>query len=120
MHQFRQLALATLLVFACNVVWSQIDSTLEVNEFLNPDLIEDYVADGDNNFEYDAFLDALNVYRKKPLNLNKATSADLASMRMLTPSQVDAFIAHRSRFGDFISIFNRFRNITKQLDHFIG
>jgi len=105
MESLRDFSIITLLVLIGQFAWSQEDSTLRENDFLNPDLIEDFVADGDNNFEYDAFLDALNVYRKKPLNLNKATSADLSSMRMLSPSQVDAFIAHRARFGDFISIY---------------
>ena len=99
------LIIISLLFLVQNISWAQRDSTLDVNEFLNPDLIEDFVADGDNNFEFDAFLDALNVYRKKPLNLNKAGAADLAALRMLSPSQVDAFISHRSRFGDFISIY---------------
>ncbi len=86
------------------ILSAQRDSSLQLQDIINPDLIEDFVSDGDNSFEFDALLDVLNVYRKKPLNLNKATAEDLSNLLIISSSQIDALLSHRERFGDFISI----------------
>ena len=93
-----------LLSFTLSIQ-AQRDSIFNIEDYISQDAIEDFVADGDVNFEYDAIVDALRVLYKNPLNLNKATKDDLLLLPLLSPTQVDALIAHRAKFGDLISLY---------------
>lgn len=69
------------------------------------DILESISEESGESFNYDAFLEQLYDYTRKPLNLNRASYDDLLNFRLLTPEQADAIIRHREKFGDFISIY---------------
>ncbi len=45
------------------------------------------------------------AYRRHPLQLNKATAAELASLGILTPVQIAALLRYRDSLGAFLSIY---------------
>ncbi|MBV6647101.1 MAG: helix-hairpin-helix domain-containing protein [Cyclobacteriaceae bacterium] len=61
------------------------------------------VQDIDVNYE-DLYESLLLLYTH-PINLNKATLADLESLFALTPTQIQGILNHRLLFGDFLSLY---------------
>jgi hypothetical protein len=55
--------------------------------------------------EDDSFLQLLDHFRKKPLNINTADEAELRELRILTDLQIAQLIAYRKLFGHFISLY---------------
>jgi hypothetical protein len=71
------------------------------------DLLESYSqgAEEDGSFDYNDLFDRLAYLRRRPLNLNQATSTDLAEFPFLTDLQQNALPEYRSKYGNLISIF---------------
>ena len=71
-------------------------------------LIEDVIANsGDDSDEF-AFNDAfglLESYRRRPLDLNRATADELGNLLLLTEPQIDQLLDYRDRMGRLISIY---------------
>ena len=59
----------------------------------------------DQETEDDSYLQQLNQLQKNPLNINNADENFLRELRMLTPMQVQNFLAYRSVLGKLISIY---------------
>ena len=57
----------------------------------------------DENYE-DLYESLLQVFLN-PINLNKTNAEELKSLFILTPTQVNNFIAYQNQFGKFISIY---------------
>ena len=57
------------------------------------------------SFDYDDLLDRLAYLRRRPLDLNKATSSDLADFPFLSDLQQNALPEYRSKYGNLISIY---------------
>ena len=66
--------------------------------------LEKYIENTDQAGDYNDLVDQLNYGINKKLNLNKATTFELLSLNILTPTQVRAIIKHRLEFGAFISV----------------
>jgi hypothetical protein len=61
------------------------------------------VQDADVNYE-DVY-ESLLLFYTDPLNLNKATEAQLASLYILSPSQIQSFMDYRDTNGKLLSIY---------------
>ncbi len=79
------------------------DDELEINE----DIIEDFISNQDEEVDFDLndIIDVLQDYKKKPLNLNKATAEDLTQLRLLSNIQINDIIEYRKNSGDFIAVY---------------
>jgi hypothetical protein len=69
------------------------------------ELLENFFRDNEQASESDAqlFLENLEIYRSRPLDLNRATRADLLDLRLLNEIQVDNFITYRDKFGPLLN-----------------
>ena len=85
---------------------AQIDSIPPEDLQVNEQMIEDYILDNesDEGFDFNTIFEDLEQYRKKPLNINKATREDLSDMRLLTDLQIDDILQYRRKYGDLIDI----------------
>lgn len=59
----------------------------------------------DNETEDDSYLQEIMQYQKNPININTASAALLASIRMLSPMQVQNLISYRTYLGKLLSIY---------------
>lgn len=69
------------------------------------ELLENFFRDNELASETDAqlFLENLENYRLRPLDLNRATRADLLELRLLNDLQVENFIAYRNLLGPLLN-----------------
>ena len=75
---------------------------------LQRQLIEDVLAnsEGDTDeFSFNAAFDLLETYRRRPLNLNKATYQDLEETLLLNPIQIGQLLDYRERMGGLMSVY---------------
>lgn len=77
------------------------------------DIIEDMVESMDEEFEYDTYLEQLENYRLRPLNLNEAGRMELEQLILLTDEQISALQEYKNRYGQLKSIYE-----LKVVDHF--
>ena len=71
-------------------------------------LIEDVLANSEDEtdeFTFNAAFDLLETYRRRPLNLNKATYRDLEETLLLNPIQIGQLLDYRERMGGLMSIY---------------
>ena len=59
----------------------------------------------DDDIPYEDLYESLLLFYTNPLNLNKATKAELASLYILTPAQINSFFTYRESVGTLISIY---------------
>ena len=62
-------------------------------------------GNADNETEDDSYLQALVQYKANPLNINYASETTLKNINLLTPLQVQNFMAYRSYLGNLINIY---------------
>lgn len=98
--------LPPLLFFALLqlLVNGQTDSLATINQ---EDLLESFAQgeDEETDFDYNDLLDRLEFLRRRPLDLNRATAADLDDFPFLNELQRAALLEYRHTAGDFISIY---------------
>jgi hypothetical protein len=77
----------------------------QVDEQAIEELLENFFRDNEAASESDAqlFLENLQAYRERPLDLNRATAEDLQEMRLLNDIQIANFMDYRRQFGPFLS-----------------
>ena len=79
----------------------QIDSLL----YTYQDAIENAVSNnGDAAFDYDTEFEYLQDFIRKPLNINRATAAEFAKLRLLSGEQIAAVINHRQKHGNYVDL----------------
>ncbi|MCC6282172.1 MAG: helix-hairpin-helix domain-containing protein [Saprospiraceae bacterium] len=95
----RPLVLAGLLCVATHHVLAQTDDPVTA------ELLENFFRDNETASESDAlqFLENLENWRNKPLNLNTISKEDLLSMHLLNNLQIENFLAYRTQFGPFLN-----------------
>ena len=73
-------------------------------EEIDGQLIEDFIqgTDEEGDFNFDT---AFDLYRGKPLNLNKASREDLEAFGLLSTIQISDLLRHREKFSDLIAIY---------------
>jgi hypothetical protein len=71
------------------------------------DLLENFFRDNETASESDAqqFLENLETWRNRPLDLNTISREDLVSMHLLNRLQVENFLAYRAQMGAFLNEF---------------
>lgn len=79
----------------------------EVSEQAIEELLENFFRDNEAASESDAqlFLENLQAYRERPLDLNRASIEDLQEMRLLNDLQITNFVEYRRQFGAFLSAY---------------
>jgi len=66
--------------------------------------IENIVGDSDSDFDFDGIFDVLRGYRRKALNLNRASEEELADLRLLNSIQITSLLEYRATIGILIDI----------------
>ncbi|MTB53487.1 helix-hairpin-helix domain-containing protein [Lewinella sp. W8] len=87
---------------------AQVDTTLTDGLDVQETIIEDVIAgegDESDEFTFNAAFAVLETYRRRPLDLNKATYDELAETLLFTPVQINQLLDYRERLGKFISIY---------------
>jgi hypothetical protein len=92
------------LFFPSFCAWAQIDSlTHQVGEDMLENFLQEQEEDAD--FDYNDIFDDLEYLRRRPLDLNKASDADLDIFPFLNELQKNALLRYRESAGELISIF---------------
>lgn len=92
-----------LLVFCflgTTLCFAQVQQELDIEALLIEQLPEEIAE----NVDLSEIIERLNQYRKRPLNLNTATAADLNNFIFLTAQQIENLLYHRQVTGDFLSV----------------
>jgi hypothetical protein len=84
-------------------LWAQNRGASE--EKVIADIMERFIENQESNIDYTDLQEQLEYYMKHKLNLNKASRTQLSRLVFLDEGDVNAIIAHRARYGDFISLF---------------
>ncbi len=73
----------------------------------NTDVLEDFLQNTDAEAveDFNTLFEALDDYRRRPLNLNKADEQDLRDLRLLNDVQIAALLEHRRIAGNLISVY---------------
>jgi len=107
----RPLILLVLLALSL-VTHAQVDSlplpAIGEDDEAQQQLIEDVLANSEDDtdeFSFNGAFDLLEEYRRRPLNLNKATEQELLEMLLLNPIQVGQLLDYRERMGSLMSIY---------------
>lgn len=93
-----RLFIACLLLLSVPLIGQNDDPT-------TGDLLENYFRENDQASESDAqaLLEALEILRLHPLDLNLVTREDLLATRLLNELQVENFMAYRAQFGPLLN-----------------
>ena len=99
MFFFNRILLAIAVCFTGNGLLAQTEDPS------TGELLENFFRDNEQATESDAqiFLENLENYRSRPLNLNRATRDDLLGLHLLNDIQVDNFMDYRDRFGPLLN-----------------
>jgi hypothetical protein len=96
-------SLGLFLVLTSTWVQAQDTSNLVFDTF--GDALETSTsASDDSPFELDTEFDYLAEFLRQPLNLNTASAQDFEALRLLSASEIERIVAHRIRFGKYISL----------------
>lgn len=103
----RYAALLLLLVSACALEAQPDSIPLPPAPEGNTEMLEDFLQNTDVEAveDFNTLFEALDDYRRSPLNLNRATEQDLRDLRLLNDVQIAALLQHRLLTGDLISVY---------------
>jgi len=98
--------LIAILLLTCHFVYSQVDS-LPVGDMTDfQDLIEEFILGSDGeDFDFNTLLEDIEHYRRRPIDLNRATADQLMELKLLSEVQVTRFINYRESAGDLLAIY---------------
>ena len=97
-YPMKLIFLISLLIFV-QWVFSQ---DVPVDEIENQ--LEMLAENADQEIEDDSWMEYLNSFRIRPLNINAATEEDLLQLRVLTPIQISNLLRYRSLLGNLIHV----------------
>ena len=102
---FFYLPIGMVMVLLPFVASSQIDTIKQFDD--NQEVIEDFLqnSDSEGDFDFNTLFEGLEVYRKQPINLNKATESQLRELRLLSDIQINHFINYRQKRGALIALY---------------
>ncbi len=69
------------------------------------ELIENLVEDSETEFGFDYLFDKLTQYKKRPLNLNKASKDELEELALLTSLQINNLQEHIATNGELVTLY---------------
>lgn len=89
-----------LFIFCCPLALAA-----QTEDPFTGELLENFFRDNEQATESDAqlFLENLENYRSRPLNLNRATRTDLLELRLLNELQIENLLAYRDKFGPLLN-----------------
>lgn len=93
------------LVFNCLHIYSTFSQSRPRPEINLDEFIQRVFPVQQENINYDDLYESLYQLYQNPIDLNKATSEDLASIYVLSPIQIKSIIEHRQINGDFLTIY---------------
>lgn len=67
--------------------------------------LENLAEREENDIDDDSFVQELEAFRKRPLNLNTATADDLERLQLLNALQVHALLQYRLLLGSFLHVY---------------
>ncbi|MEZ4966189.1 MAG: hypothetical protein R2791_13180 [Saprospiraceae bacterium] len=90
------------LVLAC---FFPLGVSAQVDENATAELLENFFRDNEQATESDAqqFLENLEIYRNRPLDLNRAGRDELLGLHLLNELQVENFLTYRDQFGPLLN-----------------
>lgn len=93
--------LVLLCLLSVGKVWAQGDTTrIDLEQFA-----ERLFQVQDDDVNYEDIYESLLLFYTDPLNLNRADEAQLASLYILSPTQIQAFLEYRETNGALLSIY---------------
>lgn len=97
-----------LLIFFGHSLWlsAQVDSTAQVPD-ATQEIIEDFLqnTDSDGDFDFNTIFEDLEVFLKKPVDINQADEVRLQELSLLNDAQINNLINYRKLNGDLISLY---------------
>ncbi len=98
----RNLPVCVLIVY-CQITYAQISTDSLTYSF--QDAIENAVsANDDASFDYDTEFEHLADFIRHPLSINLASATQFEHLRLLSAEQIASIIAHREKYGRYISL----------------
>lgn len=96
-----------ILCAFCLTLFSQMGMAQIVQPEENKveDLLQNVLEDTELEIDFTDLFDMLELYKSKPLNLNKAQANDLKNLILLSDIQIRALLRHREHFGKLLSIY---------------
>lgn len=101
----KQNSFILFVLLMCLSPWIKAQFKGTNEEKVIADIMERFIENQESNIDYTDLQEQLEYYMKHKLNLNKANRTQLARLVFLDEGDVNAIIAHRARYGDFISLF---------------
>lgn len=86
------------------LAFSPVCKAQENEENLEEQLLEQLGEELGEEVDISEIMEKLNFMRRNPIDLNRATEAELSALVFLKPDQVTNIIAHRELSGDFLSL----------------
>lgn len=88
------------IAFLLLALWAagQVDGEIDLEAFA-----ESRFQLQDEDINYEDLYESLLLYYTNPINLNKTSRTELASLYILSPIQLNAFFDYRSKHGKFLS-----------------
>jgi len=83
-------------------LWSQTDSIPQGVRDLLENVAEDAASE---SIDDNTILDALEAFRRQPLDLNRADADDLHALQLLSDIQIQNILNYREKIGPFIAIY---------------
>ncbi|HOY04061.1 MAG TPA: helix-hairpin-helix domain-containing protein [Saprospiraceae bacterium] len=79
----------------------------QTDDPVTAELLENFFRDNETASESDAqqFLENLETWRNRPLDLNTISREDLVAMHLLNSLQVENFLSYRAQMGPFLNEF---------------
>lgn len=70
-------------------------------------VIEDFLqnTDSEGDFDFNTLFENLEIYRRRPLNINKATEEELRDLHLLSDAQILNLINYRRTAGALVAIY---------------
>lgn len=105
MYLSRLFFLLHLLPFAALILIPARQATAQTDDPVTAELLENFFRDNETASESDAqqFLENLENWRNRPLNLNAASREELLSMHLLNSLQIENFLTYRTQMGPFLN-----------------
>jgi hypothetical protein len=93
------------IAFICKTALPQKADSTAISESRTEDIIESLAERYDEETDLSEIAENLENYRHHPINLNKATAAELEKLGLLSDFQIQSLIDYRKEHGNLLSIY---------------
>ncbi len=91
-----------MLLFCTGGIWAQDTTAHDQNRLM--ELIETNIENSESAADFNTILEHLEFYAEHPLDINKATTEELASMGLFSDYQIRVILQHRREYGNFLEV----------------